>query len=75
MSPNEIARVQTYLRRLFKNDTISIQKPRKPNQPVEVSVGGEFVGVLHRDDDEGDISWSLTITVLEIDLPPAGAVR
>ena len=75
MSPNEIARVQSYLRRLFRNDTIDIQRPRRPNQPVEVMVGGEFVGVLDRVDDEGEVSWSLTITVLEMDLPRAGPLR
>jgi hypothetical protein len=36
-----------------------------------VCVGDEFLGVLHRDEDDGEISWALHLTILEEDLPPA----
>jgi hypothetical protein len=74
MTPNDIARVQDYLRRTFENDKIVIDVPAKRNAPVEVRVGDEFIGVLHRDDDDDDVSWSLLITILEDDLPPASPV-
>jgi hypothetical protein len=74
MTPNDIARVQDYLRRTFENDKIVIDVPAKRGAPVEVRVGDEFIGVLHRDDDDDDISWSLLITILEDDLPPASPV-
>jgi len=34
-----------------------------------VQIGEEFVGVLHRDDDEGEVSYSLLMSILEEDLP------
>lgn len=34
-------------------------------------VGDEFVGVVHRDEDEGEVSYSLNLVILEEDLPPA----
>jgi hypothetical protein len=71
MKPNEIARVQDYLRRTFANDRIAIDAPVKRGAPIEVRIGDEFIGVLHRDDDEGEISYALHITILEEDLPPA----
>jgi hypothetical protein len=71
MTPNDIARVQDYLRRTFSNDQIAIDPPIKRGAPVEVRVGDEFIGVLHRDEDDGEISWSLHMTILEMDLPPA----
>ncbi len=74
MTPNDIARVQDYLRRTFGNDRIAIDLPAKRNAPVEVRIGDEFIGVLYRDDDEGEISWSLTMTILDVDLRPASAV-
>jgi hypothetical protein len=70
MKPNEIARVQDYLRRTFANDRIAIDPPVKRGAPIEVRIGDEFIGVLHRDDDEGEISYALHITILEEDLPP-----
>jgi hypothetical protein len=74
MTPNEIARVQDYLRKTFANDHIAIDLPAKRGAPVEVRVSSEFIGVLHRDDDDDDVSWSLVITILDEDLPPASPV-
>lgn len=75
MTPNEIARVEDYLRRTFANDRITIVAPKKRNGPIEVYLGEEFIGVLHRDDDEGEVSYALQMTILEEDLPVATALR
>ncbi|MEE2654194.1 MAG: DUF3126 family protein [Pseudomonadota bacterium] len=70
MNRNEVARVQSYLRRTFGNNGIEIDMPEKPGQPVEIRVGSEFIGVLYRDDEEGEISYSMMMSILEEDLPP-----
>ncbi|MBT7759890.1 MAG: DUF3126 family protein [Rhodospirillaceae bacterium] len=70
MTANEIARVQSYLRTTFANDRIVISPPMRPGAPVEVSIADEFIGVLHRDEDEGEVSYALNISILEEDLPP-----
>lgn len=75
MTPSEIARVQSFLRRTFTNDRLAVIAPPKPGAPVEVHIGDEFIGVLHRDDEEGEVSYSLLISILEEDLPPADCVR
>ena len=75
MTPNDIARVQDYLRRSFGNERINIVAPTKRNEPVEVRIGDEFIGVLHRDEEDGEVSYALHITILEIDLPPASLVQ
>ena len=74
MSPNEIARVQDYLRRTFGNDRITIVPPPKRGAPIEVTIGDEFIGVVHRDDEEGEVSYDLHITILAEDLPSASAL-
>jgi hypothetical protein len=74
MTPNEIARVQDYLRKLFSNPRIMIDQPVKRGGPVEVRIAEEFIGVLHRDEDEGEVSYSLQISILEMDLPSASPV-
>lgn len=71
MTLNEIARVQEYLRHTFSNNRIAIKPPAKSTAPVEVRIGDEFIGVLHRDEDEGEVSYALNISILEEDLPPA----
>ncbi|OSQ48885.1 DUF3126 family protein [Thalassospira alkalitolerans] len=71
MTPTEIARVTDYLRRTFENPNIAIDAPKRKGYPIEMRVGDEFVGVVHRDEDEGEISYSLNMVILEEDLPPA----
>ena len=70
MKPNEIARVETYLKKTFKSPGIRVASPKKAGTPIEVYVGDEFIGVLHRDEEDGEVSYALHITILEEDLPP-----
>lgn len=69
MSDIEIARVQMYLRKTLGNPKIVIEAPAKPGQSAEVTVDGEFFGTLNRDEDEGEVSYALSVVILEEDLP------
>jgi hypothetical protein len=73
MTPVEITRVEAYLQATFGNSKIKIIPPKKRGGPIEVSIAGEFIGVLHRDDDDGEVSYSLLISILEEDLPTIAA--
>ena len=75
MTPNEIARVQDYLRRTFGNDRITIVPPPKRGAPIEMLIGDEFIGVVHRDEDEGEVSHDLHITILSEDSPQPAQYR
>ncbi len=50
-------------------------KERKPKEDsVEVLVAGEFIGVIFRDEDEGEISYAFNMAILDIDLPLVAGV-
>jgi hypothetical protein len=68
MKPTDIARVQAYLRKTLGSDRIIIEAPQQRGASVEVRAGREFLGTLHRDEDDGEVSFSLHITILEEDL-------
>ena len=68
MNGTEIKKVQDYLRRLFDNDNISIVKPRTSHNSIEVMISGEFIGTIFRDEDEGEVSYALSMSILEEDL-------
>jgi hypothetical protein len=72
MTPTEITRVETYLRRVLGNTKIEIPVPKRKGASVEVQIDNEFLGTVHRDDEDGEVSYALHITILEEDLPPAG---
>jgi hypothetical protein len=75
VTPNEIARVQDYLRKTFANPKINVAAPMRRGGPIEVKIGDEFIGVLHRDEDDGEVSYALQISILEEDLPAVSPVR
>ncbi len=68
MTRSEIWRIEKYLRGLFRPDTISLVEGPKDDS-VEVHVGDEFIGVLFKDDEDGEISYAFNMAILEIDLP------
>ena len=72
MTLHEVARLQAYLRKTFGNDRIAVSPPSKRGAPTELRIGDEFIGTLHRDEDEGEVSYALHVTILEEDLPAAG---
>ncbi len=68
MKQQDGARVEAYLRRLFRNDLINIVY-RPKDGSAEVLLDQEFIGVLFQDDEDGEISYSFTMAILEEDLP------
>jgi len=42
-------------------------RPRK-NDSAEVFIGDEFIGVIYRDDEDGELSWNFQMAILEVDL-------
>ena len=78
MSPSEIERLQIYLRKLFGSERIRIIEPPRKGLSVEFAVNDETVGTVHRDSEDGEVSYSIHLTVLEEDLPamrPGTAAR
>lgn len=72
MTPQETARVQRYLRDTFGNETIALKQRSQTDDSVEVLLGGEFIGVVYKDDEDGEVSYAFNMAILEMDLPPSG---
>lgn len=68
MDPTERARVEAYLKSKFRTPNLAIRARPQKKDSAEVYIGDEFVGVLSRDDDDGELCWHFTMTVLEGDL-------
>jgi hypothetical protein len=69
LTRTEIWRLEKYLRNLFRLDTITLfERPKQPDS-VEMHIGGEFIGVIFRDDEDGEVSYAFQMAILEMDLP------
>ena len=66
---SEIWRLEKYLRNLFRLDTITIVERPKQQDSVEVLINGDFIGVLFKDEEDGEVSYAFNMAILEMDLP------
>jgi uncharacterized protein DUF3126 len=64
----EIIKLEHYLKKMFRLPEMQVrQRPRKEDS-AEVYIGEEFIGVLFRDDDEGEVAYQFQMAILDYDL-------
>ena len=68
MDQADINRLQVYLRNLFDNENIRLVLRGKPADSAEVLLSDEFIGVIYKDDEDGDISFDFNMSILGMDL-------
>lgn len=69
MDAFEIARLQHYFRTKFGLGNISVRGRPNKKDSAEVYFGDEFLGVIFRDDEDGEVSYDFNMAILEMDLP------
>lgn len=69
MHMNEITRLTTYLQKRFNDDKLTVRARDNKDDSAEVYIAEEFIGVIFKDDEEGDVSYDFNMAILEIDLP------
>ncbi|GAB4534797.1 MAG: DUF3126 family protein [Parvularculaceae bacterium] len=74
MDPSEVSRVQKYLRDKFGCPRIQIRRRSNKDDSAEVFIDDEFIGVIFRDDDEGELSFAFQMAILDVDLPTVAEV-
>ncbi|MAH05138.1 MAG: DUF3126 family protein [Pseudomonadota bacterium] len=67
-SGEEITRVQKTLQKRFSNDAITLRRRDKADDSVEVYMDGEFIAVVYKDEDEGEVSFDFNMAILPEDL-------
>jgi hypothetical protein len=64
----EIDKLQTYFRKRFNLPSISVKPRLQKADSAEVYIDDEFIGVLFKDEEEGELSYNFTMAILDIDL-------
>lgn len=71
MEPQELVKVQSYMRKVFGAKTLSVRPRPKIRDSAEVYVGNEFIGTLTREEDDGELCYQFQMAILELDLEDA----
>ena len=68
MKPEEIRKLDAYFKRTFKNPSLQVKARPRKDDSCELYLGDEFLGIIFRDDDDGDLSYNFSMAILDIDL-------
>ena len=68
MTPQEITKLTAFLRRKFNLPTITVRRRPQKDDSAEVYLGDEFIAVIYRDDEEGELSYNFQMAILDFDL-------
>ena len=68
ISASEAARIQAYLQKKFGNKEITLRARERNNDSAEVLLAGEFMGVIYKDEEDGETSYDFNMAILEMDL-------
>jgi hypothetical protein len=67
----ELVRLQAYLRKTFGTANLTVRARPKKDDSAEVYIGDDFVAVLFREDEDGEVSYQFQMAILEMDLEEA----
>ena len=68
MTTKEVARLQAYLRKTFGTRNLEVRARPKKDNSAEVFVGDEFIAVLFREEEDGEVSYQFQMAILDLDL-------
>ena len=67
VKPEEIRKLEAYLKRNLNPNMVVKARPRKDDS-AEVYLEDEFLGVIYKDEEEGELSYNFSMAILDIDL-------
>lgn len=67
-SAEEMRKIKAFIETKFKTSGITVQKREKAPDSIEVQINGEFIGLVYKDEDDGDVSYNFDMAILDIDL-------
>ena len=68
MKPDEIAKLTKFFRAKFEMPSMSVKKRPLKDDSAEVYIGEEFIGLIFRDEEDGELSYNFSMAILEFDL-------
>ncbi|WOC17111.1 DUF3126 family protein [Pseudochrobactrum sp. MP213Fo] len=68
MKPEEIKKLDAYFKRTFDNQKLSVKARPRKDDSCEVFIDDEFLGLVYKDEDEGELSYNFSMAILDMDL-------
>ncbi|MEM1378676.1 MAG: DUF3126 family protein [Pseudomonadota bacterium] len=68
MTADELSKLTKYFQNTFGHGSLAVKARPKITDSAELYLGEEFLGVVTRIEDEGEVSYDLSMSILDFDL-------
>jgi hypothetical protein len=68
VQPEEIKKLTRFLRTRFQLGNIEVRRRPQKTDSCEVYIGEEFIGVIFKDEEDGELSYNFSMAILDFDL-------
>ena len=68
LKPEELRKLDAYFKRVFMNQALQVKARPRKDDSAELFLGEEFLGIIYRDDEDGDLSYNFSMAILDVDL-------
>ena len=68
MTSEELSKLTRFFKKTFANPSMAVKARPRINDSAELYAGDEFLGIVTRIEDEGEVSYDLSMSILDIDL-------
>ncbi len=68
MDRNTLSKIQNYLRITLGSKQLKVEGRENKIDSADVTLNGEFLGVIFEDKEDGDTCYHFNMTILDIDL-------
>jgi hypothetical protein len=68
--PADVQKLQKFLQTRL-NPKITLKARAKADDSVELLLDDEYLGTVYKDEEDGDVSYNVNLSVLDIDLDDA----
>ena len=63
-----LSKIQNYLRHTLGSKNLKVEGRENKMDSADVTLNGEFLGVIFEDKEDGDVCYHFNMTILDIDL-------
>jgi hypothetical protein len=68
LKPEELKKLDAYFKRTFNNPGLQVKARPRKNDSAELYLNDEFLGLVYKDEDEGELSYNFSMAILDVDL-------
>lgn len=68
MNEIEVHKLERYLKKRFNIESLKLKPYPKSVDSLEVYSGTEFIGIIYKDEEDGELSYNFSMAILELDL-------